>query len=57
MSARTTCYVKVARKVEEIIEVYAVTLQEAEDIALNEPNVLWVVDKAYEREQLDGNQE
>jgi hypothetical protein len=42
--------------VDEIIEVSAVTLQEAEDIALNEPNVLWVVDKAYDREQLEGSQ-
>lgn len=52
MSANTTCYVLVGRMVTEIIEVSALTLKDAEEQALNMPNVLWVFDKAYDKEDL-----
>lgn len=52
MSANTIVYVLVGRMVPEIIEVSALTLKDAEEQALNMSNVLWVFDKAYDKEDL-----
>jgi hypothetical protein len=53
MSANTTVYIKVTRTVTDIIEVSAITMQEAKEIASTHPGVIMVLDAAYYREELE----
>jgi hypothetical protein len=49
MGAETTVYVRVRKLYEEWIEVSAVTLQQAEEIALDRDDVVEVVESAYDK--------
>ena len=49
MSATVPCYVKVARLANEWIEVSAVTLDEARDIAAKMPGIAIVLDARYDQ--------
>jgi len=53
MSARTDCYVSVEKHIAEIIEVSAATLEEAEEIAYEKPEVVSILKSAYSREELE----
>ena len=53
MSANTTVYVKVAKLVEEIIEVSAVTLEEAREKASEMQGVGFVLGSAYNLEEFE----
>lgn len=59
MGAEVPVYVVAVKKIQEIIEVKeiievsAVTLTEGEGIAKDDPEVLYVLGSAYERERLE----
>lgn len=55
MSANTTCYVLVEKATTEVVEVSAVTLAEAEKIALSRSGVISVLQSSYSREELEGD--
>ena len=52
MGANTQVYVKVAKIVYEVIEVSAITLEDASEKASKLPEVVSVVEASYNREDL-----